>query len=88
MLQVARRSQNAHAIVNAAFALTLHGNVVTSARVVYGGIRGRAALAPNTQAALTGRDVTQQVRCPCPRQALVVEKHLKEDSSAWLNCVL
>jgi len=71
--KVARRSQNAHAIVNAAFALTLHGNVVTSARVVYGGIRGRAALAPNTQAALTGRDVTQQETLDVAMAALRAE---------------
>ena len=60
--QVARRSQNAHAIVNAAFAVVLEGNVVKGVRAVYGGIRAGATRAPHTEAALLGHDITKQVQ--------------------------
>ena len=61
--KVMQRHVNSHAYVNAGFCVTLSASSATtieSARIVYGGVGPHAVRAPNTEAFLAGKSITDQ----------------------------
>jgi len=79
-LKVRDRQSYAYALVSAAVALEMDGDTVTAARVSLGGVASRPWRAPEAEAALVGRRLTEAVALEAGAAAFVGARPLRHNA--------
>ncbi len=79
-VKVRDRQSYAYAVTSAAVALEMDGDTVTSARIAVGGVASRPWRAPEAEAALVGRKLTEAVALEAGAAAFAAARTLRQNA--------